>query len=171
MLKFVNFARFYMYHSPYNYNNSLQLVDLELWRAVFFFLSGVLISLYSGLYLIFEAVQLVRRHKKYLVEYENYIQVIMFILILIFVFPYPENVCLYYSHWRWQVGTLGVFLAWVNSFMLLKEAPFLGQPITMLLNVYNNFIRIIYLPVLLILTFSVPFYMIFFRAEDMFQVV
>ena len=69
------------------------------------------------------------------------------------------------------MGTLDVFLAWVNSFMLLKEAPFLGQPITMLLNVYNNFIRIIYLPVLLILTFSVPFYMIFFRAEDMFQVV
>ena len=68
------------------------------------------------------------------------------------------------------MGTVGVFLAWVNSLMLLKEAPFLGQPITMLLNVYYNFIRIIYLPVLLILTFSVPFYMIFFREEDRFQV-
>ena len=68
------------------------------------------------------------------------------------------------------MGTVGVFLAWVNSLMLLKEAPFLGQPITMLLNVYYNFIRIIYLPALLILTFSLPFYMIFFREEDRFQV-
>jgi hypothetical protein len=111
-----------------------------------------------------------RRKKNYLVEYENYIQVIMFILTLIFVFPYPGNDCWYYPHWRWQVGTVGVFLAWVNSFMLLKEAPFLGQPITMLLNVYYNFVRIFYLPVLLIVTFSVPFYMIFFREEDRFQV-
>ena len=139
-------------------------------KTVFFYLSGSIISLYSGLYLIFEAIQLIRRRKKYLVEYENYIQVIMFILILIFVFPYSRNDCWYHPHWRWQVGTVGVFLAWVNSFMLLKEAPFLGQPITMLLNVYSNFVRIIYLPVLLILTFSMPFYMIFFREEDRFQV-
>lgn len=141
-----------------------------LWKEIFFILSVTIISLYSGLYLIFEAIQLKRRLKNYLVEYENYIQVIMFILILVFAFPYPHNPHWIYCHWRWQVGTLGVFLAWVNSFMLLKEAPFLGQPITMLLNVYNNFIKIIYLPVLLILTFSVPFYMIFFRDDDVFQV-
>ena len=143
---------------------------LSTWKKVFFPLSGSLISLYSGLYLILEAVQLIRRRKKYLMEYENYIQVIMFYLIFNFAFPVLENDCWSHSHWRWQMGTVGVFLAWVNSLMLLKEAPFLGQPITMLLNVYSNFVRIIYLPVLLILTFSMPFYMIFFREEDRFQV-
>ena len=139
-------------------------------KVIFFYLSGIIILVYFGLYLIFEAIQLLRCKKKYLVEYENYIQVIMFIPIVIFVFPYPEYGWWDYSCWRWQVGTVGVFLAWVNSFMPLKEAPFVGQPITILLNVYYNFVRIIYLPVLLILTFSVPFYMIFFRAEDRFQV-
>ena len=141
-----------------------------LWKVVFYYLSGTIITIYSGLYLIFETIQLLRRHKKYLMELENYVQVIMFILILIFVFPYGESSrCWHYSNWRWQVGTLGVFLAWVNSFMLLRDAPWVGQPITMLLNVYNNFIKIIYLPVLLIATFAVPFYMIFF-STNAFQV-
>ena len=138
--------------------------------VIFLYLAATIISLYSGLYLIFETVQLIRRQKKYLLEYENYVQVIMFILVLVFAFPYQDTRCWQYFDWRWQVGTLGVFLAWVNTFLLLKEAPFLGQPITMLLNVYNNFVRIIYLPVFLILTFSVPFYMLFFRDENDFQV-
>ena len=123
----------------------------------------------SGVYLFLEVVQLIRRRKGYLKEYENYFQVIMYILLIIFAFPFGQT-CWRYSDWRWQVGTLGVFLAWVNSFMLLKDAPWLGQPITMLLNVYNNFIRIIYLPVLLVLTFCVPFYMLFFRDAAVLEV-
>lgn len=104
-------------------------------------------------------------------EIENYVQALMFILILIFVFPVNvAEACWYYSDWRWQVGTLDVFLAWVNTFMLLKEAPIVGQPITMLLNVYTNFVKIIYLPALLVLTFCVPFYMLFFHSAGVFEV-
>ena len=67
--------------------------------------------------------------------------------------------------WQWQIGALAVFLAYFNAVLLLKGLPFLkiGIYISMLLKILATFMCLIYLPVLLILAFAFPFYMLFVR--------
>ena len=118
--------------------------------------------------LVIEVIQLVRRKVLYLKEFENYLQVFTFIACIVFVLPLGNGQCWCLPPWKWQIGVVALFLAWFNGIILLKDMPFLGEPVTMLLNVYFNFIKLIYLPILLILTFGFPSYMLFVR--DLVQV-
>lgn len=130
----------------------------------------MILILFAIMYLILEVTQGIRRRGKYLKEYENYLQVVLFLLVIIFVFPVGHE-CWCYPSWRWQIGALAVFLAWFNSLTLLKDLPIFGQPVTMLFNVYLNFIKLIYLPILLILTFAFPFYMLLVRDTTAYEVI
>ena len=121
--------------------------------------------LFSAIYLLLEALQFYQRRKQYLSEFENYIQVVMYSLTIIFVYwphgvPVSDMECWCFPSWRWQIGAIALFLAWFNCCFLLKDWPWVGQPVTMLINVYFNFLTLVYLPILLILTFGFPLYMI-----------
>lgn len=123
--------------------------------------SAVIVIITSVFYLLLEPYQLIRRgYKKYFKDPENYFQIVTYVCVIIFVFPLGHK-CWCYPTWKWQIGALAIFLAWINNFILLKHIPHIGQPITMLFNVYINFLLLIYLPILLILTFAFPFYMLF----------
>ena len=87
--------------------------------------------------------------KKYFTDPQNYFQVVTYAFVIIFVFPLGHE-CWCYPSWRWQIGALAIFLAWINNFLLLKHIPYIGKPVTMLFNAYLNFILLIYLPILLI---------------------
>ena len=87
---------------------------------------------------------------------------IMFFLTIIFVFGFVND-CWCAPPWQWQIGALAVFMAFFNLVLMLKGMPVLGVPINMLLNIIVTFLRLLYLPVLLILSFSIPFYMVFVR--------
>ena len=113
--------------------------------------------------LVIEVIQFVHRQKLYLKEFENYLQIFMFVSCIVFVLPFGNSGCWCLPPWKWQIGVVALFLAWFNGIILLKDMPFLGEPVTMLLNVYYNFIKLIYLPILLILTFGFPSYMLFVR--------
>ena len=58
-----------------------------------------------------------------------------------------------------------MFMAYINSLLLLKGVPLLklGLYINMLLNIVIEFMKLTILPVLLILSFAFPFYMLFVR--------
>ena len=115
------------------------------------------------IYLILEVAQFVSRIDRYLKESENYIQVIMFISVIIFVFPIGQNSCWCLPGWKWQIGALAVFFAWINLLLLIRYIPWckVGERSTMLFNVYRNFICSLYLPIILLVTFAIPIYMIF----------
>ena len=110
-----------------------------------------------------------RRGIKYLEEFENYIQVLLNVVTFIFVFPIGHDDWLLPS-WRWQIGAIAIFLGWLNCVILLKTMPYFGVNITMLFSVAKNFLSLIYLPVLLILTFGFPFYMLVAYDRSFFQV-
>ena len=126
---------------------------------------SVMLMVFSGLYLILEILQLYHRREHYLEEFENYIQVLMYSLTIVFVYwphgvPVWSTECWCFPSWRWQIGAVALFLAWFNCCFLLKDWPLVGQPVTMLIHVYFNFFTLVYLPILLILTFGFPLYMI-----------
>ncbi len=116
-----------------------------------------------------EVPQLARRGLKYLKEFENYIQVVLCVLTLIFVFPLGHDDWVLPS-WRWQIGAIAIFLGWLNCIILLKTMPYFGVNITMLFSVGYNFLILIYLPILLILTFGFPLYMLLAFDESFFEV-
>ena len=125
--------------------------------------------IFDIIYLTLEVIQLVRRRLKYLQEKENYIQVVLNVLALLFVFPIGHDDWILPS-WRWQIGAIAIFFGWLNCIILLKNMPYFGVSITMLFSVYYNFISLIYLPILLILTFGFPFYMLLVYDGSAFPV-
>ena len=127
-----------------------------------FYACSILLILFSVTYLSLEAAQLYHRVQRYLKEIENYVQVVMYISVIVFVFPVGHNSCWCLPAWKWQIGALALFLAWLNLLLLIRYTPWLkvGQHSTMLFNVYINFLELIYLPVLLLVTFAIPFYML-----------
>ena len=94
--------------------------------------------------------------------FELVVRVGVFLLTIIFVSGFGHD-CWCTPPWQWQIGALAVFLAYFNAVLLLKGLPFLGVYISMLLKIIATFIFLIYLPILLILAFAFPFYMLFVR--------
>ena len=131
-----------------------------------FYIASVVLILSSIVYLALEVAQLYHRLHRYLLESENYIQVVMFVSVIIFAFPVGQNSCWCLPGWKWQIGALAVFLAWINLLLIIRYFPWLrvGEHSTMLFNVYMNFIKLIYLPILLVVTFAIPFYMLLVDA-------
>ena len=66
----------------------------------------------------------------------------------------------------WQIGALVVAGAWFNLIVLLRCVPTIGAPINLLFLIVHNYLTLVYLPVLLVVTFGIPFYMLFARDED-----
>lgn len=126
----------------------------------FLYISAVFVVIICIYYLLLELYQISKRLKAYFKDPVNYFQVITYVCVIFFVFPVGHR-CWCYSSWRWQIGALALFMTWIHNFILLKHIPRVGQPIAMLFNVYVNFLKLIYLPILLILTFALPFYMLF----------
>ena len=87
-------------------------------------------------------------------------RIVMFLLTIILVFGFPND-CWCAPQWHWQIGALVLFMAFFNFILLLKRMPLCGVPINMLLNVITGFLRLVYLPILLILSFTFAFNMLF----------
>ena len=94
--------------------------------------------------------------------FEAFVAVGVFLLTITFVFGF-WNDCWCAPPWQWQIGALVLFMAYINLLLILKRMPKLGVPITMLFNIVVTFMKLIYLPVLLILAFAIPFYMVFVK--------
>ena len=147
-------------------HNAITAAGISEARSVFLYVCAVILIIFCIGYILLELSQLYRqRLKTYFLDLQNYFQVATAVCVLIFVIPVGHD-CWCYSSVRWQVGALAVFLAWVNNFVLLLHIPYLGKPIAMLFNVYVNFLKLIYLPFLLIFTFGFPFYLLFIATPE-----
>lgn len=131
---------------------------------------AVILILMSGVFLVVEVLEIrtwkiTREGHLYSVVTEAIFRTAMFLLTIVFVFGF-WNDCWCTPPWQWQIGALAVFMAYINVLLLLKGIPVLGVPINMLLNIVITFLKLIYLPVLLIFSFAIPFYMLFVRDSD-----
>ena len=123
------------------------------------------------LLLIFiEAVQLRQRHFKYFKEWDNYFQLTCFVLIIAFVAPGFTNNCWCAHNGQWQIGAFALCLGWFNLIVLLKDMPCTAVPVNMFINICITFLKLLFLPFLLLLAFAFPFYMVFARTANSFEV-
>jgi len=118
-----------------------------------------------------EIVQMIQRRRKcqYLRQLDSYFQLSLYLLTLIFVSGFG-NYCWCAPNWQWQVGAFSVFLAWFNFILILKDMPCTAIPINMFITICITFLKLIHLPILLVLSFGIPFYMVFVRTASSYEV-
>ena len=112
-----------------------------------------------------EFLQLVNRGRRYFWDFDNYLQLALYTLTIIFI-DNLDNECWCSTSLRWQIGAFAVFLSWVNFIFVLKYMPYTAIPINMFLSICVAFLRLIFLPVVLILAFGIPFYMVFVKVSS-----
>ena len=138
-------------------------------RAFLAVAAGIMIFLCIS-FLLLEAVQLFQRESKYFKEWHNYLQVISFGLIIVFVAPGFTNNCWCAQSWQWQLGAIALCLGWFNLIVLLKNMPCTAVPVNMFINICRTFLKLLFLPFLLLLAFAFPFYMVYARKASSFEV-
>ena len=136
------------------------------------FLAGAagLVLFLCCLLLFIECVQLYQRLFKYFKEFDNYFQVTVVFVTIIFVAPGFSNDCWCAHNWQWQIGALALCLGWFNLIILLKDIPYTAIPINMFINICITFLKVLFLPFLLLMAFALPFYMIFVRTVSASEV-
>jgi len=106
------------------------------------------------------------RGLRYFKDLDNYFQLALYILTLIFIVSLVksnDNWCS--TPWQWQIGALAVFFSWVNFIFILRYISYTAGPINMFLSICVAFLKLIFLPILLILAFGIPFYMVFVKVS------
>ena len=69
--------------------------------------------------------------------------------------------CLCPYGWQWQIGTIAVFLAWIDFVIFVQKLPGVGIYVGMLREILWRFIKTIPLTILLVIAFSLGFFMLF----------
>ena len=101
---------------------------------------------------------------KYLRSPTNYLEIPLYIFSVIFVNVIHRE-CLCPSRGQWQIGTIAVFLAWVNLLLFMNKWPDLGIYISMLWRIILNFLKVSIIALFLIIAFGFAFYMAFYEPD------
>lgn len=131
--------------------------------------AAILLYLCSLLGLAIELVQMIQRKCQYWLELDNYFQLSLYLLTIIFVSGFGND-CWCAPSWQWQIGAFSVFLGWFNFILILKDMPCTAIPINMFISICITFLKLIFLPILLVLSFGIPFYMVFVRTASSYEV-
>ena len=110
-----------------------------------------------------EAIQFKMSCWRYFKNSDNYFQLALYLSIIIFIRGF-DNECWCSTPWQWQIGAFAVFFSWINFIFVLKYMPYTAVPINMFLSICWTFLKLIFLPIVLILAFGIPFYMVFVRT-------
>ena len=100
----------------------------------------------------------------YFSDWVNWMEWVLFPCSIIFA-AMPDWICPCVLHWQWQVGVLAVFLAWCDFIVFTSKFPFVGIYVIMFTEICKTFLKLVLLTLLLIITFGITFYMIFFVPD------
>ena len=65
------------------------------------------------------------------------------------------------EEYQWNFGAICTFLSWLTVLTSLTGFPYFASPINKLFTIIKGFLKIIFLPILLVFAFLVPFLMLF----------
>ena len=131
--------------------------------------TAILLQFLSSTGLMVEAVQFWMRGWKYFNDFDNYFQLALYTLTIIFIRSF-HNECWCSTPWQWQIGAFAVFVSWIDFIFILKYIPYTAVPINIFLSICVKSLELIFLLLVLILAFGVPFYMVFVRTTSSSEV-
>ena len=109
--------------------------------------------------ILIELVQLINQRLQYFLKLHSYLEILIYVSVILFI-QVDSDECFCAERTVWQLGALACVLSWLNLVYILKRLPFTAIPINMMLNIIITFLSVVLLPILLILTFALPFYML-----------
>ena len=121
-------------------------------------LSSVIVIILSLIRLMFELLQLILFRVEYVKDWINWAEDIAVVAAVVFVFP---RTCFCIPKWQWQIGVIAILLGWLMLGVFLQKFPRTGIYVLMLENIIGTFFKVILLALLLIIAFSLAFYMTF----------
>ena len=125
--------------------------------------AAVIVYIICVIRIIVEVVQLFFRKYRYLLEWENYLQIVSFVSSMIFVSYGLQSGCQCPDSWQWQIGAFSLCVSWLLLIVFLKEFPLTGIYVEMFIHIIFTFMTLLVFALLLIISFGLTFYMIFFR--------
>ena len=123
-------------------------------------IADILIIIFSICQLILEGLQFWRRKIAYLLDHENWIEVMIFAISVAFVSYHLHSDCFCSDRRTWILGIIAVFLGWINLIVFLKQLPLTGITVNIMVNIFSTFMQLTFLAGLLIFAFALPFYML-----------
>lgn len=115
--------------------------------------------------MVLELIQLIQRKLSYLKEFDTCLEILLITSTIVFVAGVQGEECFCAPGYIWQFGSLALFLGWIDLVLFLKKLPITGIHIIMLQGVLITFLKLVYLPIILIIAFAFPFYMLFSKPE------
>ena len=107
-----------------------------------------------------ELAQLVWLRFSYFKDYTNLLDLGMFAMVWIFIFPYLHEARLYSMETQWTAGVVGVLLCYINFTMSLRIFGGLGLYVTMYVEVLFTFLKVISTFLIGLTGFSLAFYIL-----------
>ncbi|XP_053390008.1 transient receptor potential cation channel subfamily A member 1 homolog isoform X2 [Mercenaria mercenaria] len=114
----------------------------------------------SFIMILKEIYQLVRVYgREYFKQKENYVELAVYIFSVLFVVNVTEcEHTDYRTEWQWALGTLSVFMAWINLLVFGKKFEHLGIYVMMLWSIIKTFlVNVFPIIAVLVVAFSIAF--------------
>ena len=115
----------------------------------------------SGIILALEGLQAFNRKMKYFSEWRNYVEISLSALTISFVLSVRFKDCFCPNASQWQLGSVVIFLAWVDLIFVMNNVPFVAISFNMLVSIMKTFMKLVLLPLLLIISFGIPLFLLF----------
>ena len=122
--------------------------------------ADALIMVFCIISLMLECLQLWRRRVQYVLDFENWLEILIYVLSLVFVSQHINSECFCADRETWTVGIIAVFLGYMDLIVFLRRLPLTGITISIMYNIFTTFLGLIFIAALLIFAFALPFYML-----------
>ncbi|RDD38683.1 Transient receptor potential cation channel subfamily A member 1 [Trichoplax sp. H2] len=132
--------------------------------STFHIVLQVVVLIFVVINLVKEVYQIFHSGYIYFTSFSNYMEIIMYCLVILMLIP-PNMTP---NDWQWKIGSVALFLAWINLLLFMERISFLGLYVIMLRNVLVTFLKIITVVVIFIVAFSFVF-IILAKTEDVFS--
>jgi len=126
----------------------------------------VFLVVLSCVNLILEGIQVFNRKLQYFIDWQNYVEISLSSLTISFVLSVRFNGCYCPNASQWQLGCVVIFIGWIDLIILMKSIPFLAISINMLFSITQSFLKLAFLPVVLIISFGIPLYLLFHKPVN-----
>ena len=108
--------------------------------------------------LIKEVIQMVWQRLSYFKDYTNLLDLVMYVLVWIFIFPYITETKIYSMETQWIAGVLGLLLSYINFTLSLRRFGGLGVYVSMYVEVLYTFLKVISTFMIALIGYSLVFF-------------
>ena len=135
-------------------------------RRSFLRFAASVVLLFSLIRMLIELLQFVSDRVSYVTDWENWIEVALFIASILFASGGFIQCCVCVRNWQWQLGAAAIFLAWFDLVLFMKKLPLFGVYVVMFIQIVYTFLRFMFLALLFIVAFGLAFYMLFVQDDE-----